>query len=161
MNINGRVNILENNTKNLFALQDKIPARQITGYRDALEGNLIDSNLSNAFFSKHNIEIIQNGIRAGVFKRSKGRYVIGNQSEDVLKIIMRSIFLSYSANLPTHITDQIKSLNSMVLNYCIKQVYGEATGYSRYLYDASTLVVPIDRPVLTKTTKTIEFKKWF
>lgn len=60
------------------------------------------------------------------------------------------------------ITDQIKALNKIVLDYCIKQVYGEVQGYQQYLHDASTLVVPIERPVLSSTDdKTLELKPWF
>jgi hypothetical protein len=161
-NLNGRVNILQPDTQKQFALYDRIPAHQPSAYRDALQGNWKDSPLSLAYFSKENIMMIQNGIRKGVYDKSKGQYLVGNQSEDVLKVIMRSTFLQYSANMPDKIADQIKSLNKIVLDYCIKQVYGEAQGYQQYLYDASTLVVPIERPVLSSTDdKTLEWKRWF
>jgi hypothetical protein len=160
--LNGRVNILQPDTKKQFALYDRIPAHQPSGYRDALQGNWDDSPLSLAYFSKENIMMLQNGIRKGVYDKSKGQYLVGIQSEDVLKVIMRSTFLQYSANMPDKITDQIKSLNKIVLDYCIKQVYGEAQGYQQYLYDASTLVVPIELPVLSSTDdKTLELKPWF
>ena len=51
---NGRVDILQPDTEKQFALYDKIPAHQPTAYRDALQGNLLDSDLSLAFFSKQN-----------------------------------------------------------------------------------------------------------
>ena len=47
------------------------------------------------------------------------------------------------------------------LEYCVNQVFGETQGYMKYLYDASTLVVPIDRPTFSNTNKTLEFKGWF
>jgi len=160
--LNGRVNILQPDTSKQFALYDRIPAHQPSAYRDALQGNWKDSPLSMAYFSKNNIIMLQNGIRKGVYDKSKGQYLVGNQSEDVLKVIMRSTFLQYSANMPDKIPEQIKSLNKIVLDYCIKQVYSEAQGYQQYLYDASTLVVPIERPVLSSTDdKTLELKKWF
>ena len=160
--LNGRVNILQPDTKKQFALYDRIPAHQPSAYREALQGNWKDSPLSLAFFSKENIAMIQNGIRKGVYEKSKGQYLVGNQSVDVLKVIMRSTFLQYSANMPDKIPQQIKALNDIVLDYCVKQVYGEAQGYQQYLYDASTLVVPLERPVLSPTQdKTLELKKWF
>ena len=64
-----------------------------------------------AFFSAENIQIIQNAIKAGVYHGSKSQFVIGNQDEDTLKIIMRSTFLQYSSNNPVNITQQIQSLN--------------------------------------------------
>lgn len=159
---NGRVNILQPDTNAQFALYDRIPAHQPSSYREALHGNWQNSPLSDAFFSFQNIGIIQNGIRKGVFDKSKGQYLVGNQSEDVLKVIMRSVFLQYSANMNNNIPQQIAALNKIVLDDCIKQVYGEAQGYQQYLHDASTLVVPIEHPVLSSTdNKTLELKPWF
>lgn len=160
---NGRVNILDgvNGTQNQFMLHDRIPAHKTTSYRDAMQGNFIETPLSRAFFSKENIQIIQNGIRAGVYKKSNGQYNISQQSEENLKIIMRSTFLMYSANMPTKLTEQIDALNTIVLDYCVPRVYNETKSYMRYLYDASTLVVPMERPVLSKEYNPIEFKGWF
>ena len=159
---NGRVNIIQPDTEKQFALYDRIPAHQTTSYREALQGNWKDSTLSIAYFSAQNIKTVQNGIRRGVYEKSKGQYLVDTQSEDVLKIIMRSTFLQYSANMPDKIHEQIKSLNGIVLDYCIKQVYGEVQGYQQYLHDASTLAVPIDRPTLSSTEdKTLEWKRWF
>lgn len=161
ININGRVNILQPDTKTQFALYDKIVVQQPSDYREALQGNFTDSPLSLAYFSKQNITIIQNGIRHGVFKQSKGQYLVAPQSEDILKVVMRSVYLQYSANMPDNISSQIKSLNNIVLDYCVKQVYGEAKGYQQYLHDASTLVVPMERPVFSLKNKTLEQKPWF
>ncbi len=159
---NGRVDIKYPSTCDLFKLYDKNPAHQCTTLRNPTEGLWNDTPLSLAFFSAENIQIIQNGVRAGVYKRSNGQYVIGPQDCDTLKVIMRSIFLQYSANMPNAITQQIEALNQMVINYCIQQVYGEAQGYMKYLTDASTLVVPIQRPVMAKENdKELVLKPWF
>ena len=97
-----------------------------------------------------------------MYKKSNGQYNIGNQNCDELKIIMRSIFLQYSKNLRGNIPEQIQALNTLVLNYTIKQVYGEAQGYMQYKYDVSTLVNPIQHPVMSKTNdKQLMLKHWF
>jgi Family of unknown function (DUF5761) len=159
---NGRVDIKTPDTSNLFAMYDKIPANQCVTFRNPTEGLWDETYLSKAFFSHQNIQIIQNGIRAGVYHRSNGQYVIGPQDCDSLKIIMRSVYLQYAANQPTNITQQIEELNKIVLNYCIQQVYGEAQGYIKYIDDASTLVVPIAHPVMANNTdRTLELKTWF
>jgi hypothetical protein len=159
---NGRVDIKSPSTCDLFKMYDKIPARQCTTFRNPTEGLWDDTMLSTVFFSYENIQLIQNGIRAGVYKRSNGQYTIGQQDCDALKIIMRSIFLQYAANKGQHISEQVEALNQMVLNYCIQQVYGEAQGYLKYLDDASTLVVPIAPPVMANNTdRELEFKRWF
>ena len=159
---NGRVDIKSPNTSTLFQMYDKIPANQCVTFRNATEGIWTVDSLSNAFFSEQNIQIIQNGIRAGIYHRSNGQYVIGAQDCDSLKIVMRSVFLQNSANQPNNITQQIAQLNKIVLEYCIQQVYSEAQGYMKYINDASTLVVPISHPVMAnENDRQLELKPWF
>ena len=159
---NGRVNILGQNTDIRFSMSDRIPIDQATSFRDAMTGNWNNTILSDKFFSAQNIKIIQNAIRVGVYKRSNGNYIIGEQNYDELKIIMRSIFLQHSKNLAINIREQIEKLNKLVLDYSINQVYGEAEGYMKYKRDASTLVVPIAMPILSYSNdKQLELKKWF
>jgi hypothetical protein len=158
---NGRVDIKSPNTSALFQMYDKIPANQCVTFRNATEGLWTSNSLSQAFFSQQNIQIIQNGIRAGVYHKSNGQYVIGPQDCDSLKIIMRSVFLQYAANQPTNINLQVAELNKIVLNYCIQQVYSEAQGYMKYIDDVSTLVVPIAPPVMANNTdRQLELKPW-
>jgi hypothetical protein len=159
---NGRVDIKTPDTSTLFQIYDKIPANQCATFRNATDGIWTDTNLSLAFFSLQNIQIIQNGIRAGIYKKSNGQYLIGPQDCDTIKIIMRSVYLQHSANQTTNIPQQIEELNKIVLNYCIQQVYSEAQGYIKYIDDVSTLAVPISHPVMTSNSdRVIEFKKWF
>ena len=162
MNNNGRINIKCPDTSALFNLYDKIPAHQCSTFRNPTEGLWNETQLSSTFFSQSNIQILQNGIRAGVYKRSNGQYTIGPQDCDSLKIVMRSVFLQHAANKLTNITEQVNELNKIVLNYCIQQVYSEALGYMKYIQDVSTLAVPIAHPVFMKNNdKELEFKRWF
>ena len=163
MNANGRVNILNQTTSSVFNLYDKIPVDQkVTSYRNALTGNLEESSvLSTAFFSAENIIILQNSIIAGVFKNSKGRFKIGYQNEDTLKIIMRSVFLQHSSNLTNYITQQVEALNKLVTDYCIPQICGEANAYIKYKNDVSTLAVPLQRPISTYQNNTLETTHFF
>jgi hypothetical protein len=159
---NGRVDIKTPNTSMLFQMYDKIPANQCATFRNPTEGLWDSTPLSVAFFSQENIQLIQNGIRAGVYKKSNGQYVIGPQDCDSLKIIMRSVFLQYAANQPGNYQEQIIQLNKIVLDYCIQQVYSEAQGYMKYVSDVSTLVVPIAHPVMANDNdRQLELKPWF
>jgi hypothetical protein len=162
---NGRVNIMrtcaEPKTKDLFAMYDKIPTQQCASLREATLGIWDPTQLSELFFSEKNINIIQNGIRAGVYRKSNGQYIIGQQDCDSLKIIMRSIFLQFSANQETYITDQIRELNDLVLKYTVYQVYGEAQGYIKYLYDASNMYTPMAPPIMSSTSDKQLFLKSF
>ena len=85
---NGRVDIKSPDTSNLFSMFDKIPANQCASFRNPTEGLWDETYLSKAFFSQQNIQIIQNGIRSGVYNKSNGQYLIGLQDCDPLKIIM-------------------------------------------------------------------------
>lgn len=161
-NFNGRVNIIQPNTQNQFSLYDRIPAKQCTTYRNPTTGIFENTPLIQEFFSKQNIDKIQKGIQMGVYQMSNGQYKIGLQDCDALKIIMRSIYLQNSVNIPTDIPQQINALNQLVLKYCVKQVYEEAKGYLKYLYDASTMYTPMEHPVLSYTNdKQLEFNGWF
>jgi len=162
VNSNGRINLLSQDTNTLFSMTDKIPINQSADFREAMTGNWTDTTLSSVFFSSKNIKILQNGIRIGVYQRSNGQYLIGEQNEDELKIIMRGVFLQNSLNMPNNIKEQVESLNKIVLDYAIPQVYGEAQGYMKYKYDVSTLAVPMTHPIMSKSNnKQLELKKWF
>ena len=167
---NGRVDILPNkpsseapDISNLFAMYDKIPANQCTTFREPTLGQWDETSLSKAYFSQNNIQIIQNGIRAGVYKKSNSQYIVAPQDCDSLKIIMRSVFLQHSVNLDHDIQGQIQALNQLVLDYCIHHVYGEAQGYMKYLHDVSTLAVPLATPVMTSQNdrRNYKMKSWF
>ena len=160
---NGRVNIKTPNTSALFQMYDKIPANQCVTYRNATEGLWNETPLSQAYFSKQNIQILQNGIRAGIYERSNGQYLIGPQDCDSLKIIMRSVFLQHAANQPHNIAGQIEELNKMVLDYCIFHVYSEAQSYMKYLHDVTTLAVPLSTPIVESQRDKNNYlmPKWF
>ena len=65
-------------------------------------------------------------------------------------------------NMPDNIPEQINGLNNLVLEYSIPKLFSEATAYLKYKHDASTLVVPLNRPVLAYSNdKTLELKPWF
>ena len=156
----------------VYMIDKYLKKLQDAGYTIAVhrqhETNVSERNLDciyspGTFFSQENIQIIQNGIRAGVYHKSNGQYLIGQQDCDTLKIIMRSIFLQYSANLPTNIAGQIKELNKMVLEFSIPSVFGEAKGYIKYLYDASTLAVPLATPICDTQydKRTHKMPNWF
>jgi len=145
---NGRVNIAEPEDPNVkFKMHEKNAVKnKASAYFDALTGNLECNVLAQVFFSAENIQIIQNGLRAGVYERSKGNIVVPEQNIDALKIIMRSTYLQHAEHYPTHIKEQVVKLNQIVLDYAIHDVYEEAIGYMKYTQDQSTLVVPLELP---------------
>jgi hypothetical protein len=162
--LNGRINIVEQpSTDILFRMQEKIGIKnKATEFREALGGIWESNTLATTFFSKENIQIIQNGLRAGVYEMSENRYIIAPQNIDTLKVIMRSIYLQYAEHLPTNIKGQVERLNKLVLDYAVPSVYGEATGYEKYREDQSTLVVPLQLPQHhDREYKQLQLKAWF
>lgn len=158
---NGRINICIPKTMDLFQMYDKIPVNQCSTFRNPTEGLWDNSKLSKAFFSAENITILQNGIRAEVYRKSNNQYLISDQDCDTLKIIMRSFFLQNATNQVNNISQQVNSLNQMVWDYCIPQVYSEAIGYHKYLMDASQMYTLIEPPILTSNNdKQLELKNW-
>jgi hypothetical protein len=164
---NGRVDILKKTTgpdiSQLFAMYDKIPANQCVTFREPTIGQWDETPLSKAYFSEQNMQILQNGIRAGVYRKSNQQYIVDPVDCRMLKIIMRSIFLQNAINQPSNIVSQIESLNRLVMDYCISQVYSEAQGYMKYLQDVSSLPIPISPPIIAyqKDKNTYKMPNWF
>jgi hypothetical protein len=143
-------------------MMDQIPINTNTNYQNILTGNSERSRLSDTFFSRQNIQIIQNGIRKGVYDKSQSQILVDNQPEDQIVTVMRAMFLQHSKNLEINIAQQITELNNLVLNYCIVQVFNEAVAYLKYKEDASTMHRPMQHPIYSnKTNKTLEQKAWF
>ena len=164
---NGRVNLLDATYSQNPQITDSTNTsltNKGTGsssYKEAMTGNWERSVLSDTFFSRENIQIIQNGIRAGVYEMSNNQYSIAEQDVDTIKTIMRAVFLEHATNNSTHVRDQIQKLNQIILEFSIKQVYGEAEGYMKYKRDVSVLPVPMAHPTHINNTKTLELKPWF
>jgi hypothetical protein len=147
--LNGRVNLVTEPSADVrFKMQEKIAIKnKSTEYRNALAGNLENNLLSDVFFSAGNVQILQNGIRAGVYNASKEKKIlVPPQNIDTLKIIMRSTYLQYAEHRLEKVTEEVAQLNKLVLNYCVPNVYSAVISYRKYLEDQSTLVTPLERP---------------
>lgn len=161
-NQNGRVNLLDTKGGTPTFMQDKIPVVTNSNFKNMIKYSQSETPLSRAFFSKNNVIIIQNGIRAGVYKMSQKKYTIDQQNSDVLNVIMHSIYLQYSIHNKDNIPEQIQALNEMVFEYCIPKIYAELKGYTVYKEDISTLAEPMPPPMMTyNKNNTLELKPFF
>jgi hypothetical protein len=152
---NGRIDIEGPPPEARFAMWDRIPVNQVTTFRDALTGNWTDNDVSNVFFSKHNIQIIQNALRSEVYRLSNGEYTIDQQDNDELKIIMRALYLESAVNLPNNIRDQVTTLNQHVVNHCVPKLINDKR-------DASNMYTVMTWPAYDNVKgKTLEMKPWF
>ena len=107
------------------------------------------SNLSNAFFSRENVDKIQNNIIERVRIESNNEFNIGRQSDLQLQIIMRSIYLSNSKNLNYNIQQQVAILNDSVVDEFIKQIIPNIKQYLSYRKEISSprYIMPHSQPV--------------
>ena len=158
--LNGRINILTKASSLQIPDFQRKEVDNKTFYAEALVGGFTPTPVSNLFFSTNNIDVLQDGIRYSIYKRTNGEYVIGRQSDHDLKIVMRSIYLQYGRNLPNDIVGQVKELNGRVLEWTVNEVLSNLKQYQVYRKDASTLPMPMEYGsfVTQKGTKTLETK---
>jgi hypothetical protein len=144
----------------MFRMHERVNIRnKPTEYSEALNGTMEWNVLAQVYFSAENMQIIQNALRANVYKLSGGKINIPNQNVDNMKIIMRGIYMEYAEHYPKDIKGQVERLNKLVLDYAVPQVYSEAVGYFQYLVMQSTLRTPLDHPLPNdRTYKSLEFR---
>lgn len=161
---NGRINVVELPDPIIhIQMQERIAVKnKSTNYREALAGTWENNPLSNAYFSAENIQILQNAIRAGVYKLSGNKYVVSPPNIDTLKIIMRSTYIQFVEHDMNYVKEEVQRLNKIVLDYAIPATYNESVGYLKYLEDQSSLAMPMDRPLkYDRAYKQLELKPWF
>lgn len=160
---NGRVDLLSNeNVKTKIEMMEKIATNnKATSYCNALQGQWEDTSLSQGFFCKENVQIIQNAIRSKVYKLSGDKYVIAPPGMDNLQIIMRSTFMTYAEFYNDDIRKQIERLNNIVVDYCSKELFSASTAYVNYLSDQSTMYKPLHRELPhDRVYKQLQLKDW-
>ena len=126
-----------------------------------LRSVIINTPLSDAFFSDKNITKIQNNIRYSIFKQLN--FKISNQSIHELLIIMRSVFLQNSKNLPNNIPKQISELNNIVIKSIMPNLVSSVKQFDSYISDINTLPVPMEHPenIASAGKRTIDVTKIF
>lgn len=161
-NANGRVDLLSQMpTFDIPSFQRETVNN--TGFaREAAGGQFALNEVSRLYFSETNIDALQHGIRYRVFVETNGRYTIGRQSDQDLKIVMRSIYLQHGKNHSSDCVAQVRVLNAKVLEWVVPEVLSNLLQYSTYRRDASTLPMPLDRSpnMSMKGTNPMELKRF-
>lgn len=143
---NGRLFIPEGSATppryNLFQNQSK---------NQNLNTNVISHNhtpteLSRAYFSNENQNVIQNSIIAEVLRRSNGQYRISRQNDNELQVIMSSMYYQLGQNLPTNINEQVNYLNNYVIEECVRIIIPNVQQYLGYIRDITNGIPIIPRP---------------
>lgn len=121
-----------------------------------LEGIQTIYPFSELFFSEKNVHWLQENIRYKIYNLSVNKYVISNQNERELMIIMRAIYLQNSNNPENtaEYTKEILRLNILVMDNVIPSIISQIDQYSNYIKDISQVATPIALPVATSITGT-------
>jgi hypothetical protein len=114
---------------------------------ESLYGIQETSKLNQLFFSKMNLDIIQNNIRYTVYNKTNKKHIIGKQSDIELQIVMRSTYLQHSPNLEYKYKEQIEYLNNLVVDWSVSQIIPQLEQYIGYLKEVEYMPLPIDLPV--------------
>jgi hypothetical protein len=123
-----------------YELYKNSTSQQNTGV-DIISNIVVPNAVSRTFFSNDNVERIQLQIINEVYKQSKRK--ISKQSYQELQIIMKSIYLQYSRNLPNNIEEQVYTLNKYVINECVSIIIPNVTQYNKYITEI-TGPIPIN-----------------
>jgi hypothetical protein len=130
-----------------------------------------ETPLTFLFFSKQNINNIQNVIRHLIYKELS--QVIDNQNVTELMIIMRSIFLEYhrhpklltpnmsddeKTKLTKQYTDEVSRLNDLVINESVPRIISQLQQYMDYLKDCSTPRSIMPKPQSASVTGTRSYR---
>jgi len=150
---NGRVNLNPNQSAGGSPVPDSAgfsyPKQTETNFAsDMLRGNWTHTALSDAFFTRKNVEIIQAQIQKEVYRISgPKKWVIDPQDVDEIKMIMRAMYLQYSKNNTFNIQGQINELIDLIVKWAVPRIMSEIEQYNYYLNDISHLPVPLQQPM--------------
>ena len=116
-----------------------------------VKGIIDETALSQYFLSEQNTMALQKTLRYKVYQLTNE--VVDNQSAEALYIVMRSILLQHGNFRidSKDIVNEIQYLNSLVLDYCVKEVSSNVLQYKVYLNDVNSLPIPLDRPSFDDT----------
>jgi hypothetical protein len=92
-----------------------------------------------------------------VYEVSESRYLISNQNDQELMIIMREIYKDaskMSVDSDAEIRDEIQKLNTIVIEKCVMSIMKSIPFYFNYLADNNTNPMPHERPVDTNSAGT-------
>ena len=165
----GRVpNINDASTMGFSAVPYKVYSDHPSLFEDDARHDLVGTihtitPLNSVFFSDSNMDLLQRKIHDQVKAMSEGKYSISRQSDDELRIIMRSYYLMFSRNDPNTVAQELEELNSRVVGYAAGKIYSEVDFHMFYRKDLEEFAPPIANPVNTGVigTRTGELKSFF
>jgi hypothetical protein len=94
-------------------------------------------DLETFFFSDENISLINKQLILSVYRKTKGKIRITDQSKESLIIVMRYVFLEHARHLPYDVKQQISELNCQVVGEILPNIITNATQRIDYIDEIS------------------------
>ena len=113
---------------------------------ELLKGHISDSGLSKHFFSKCNLDYLQNLLIKNIYNVSKGKYRISRQSDKELLIIMRQIYLNEALNNDDNIILQVNLLNNIIIKKTVPPLLSNISQHNTYLQKINNPLFIMDHP---------------
>lgn len=159
---NGRVDLQTNINYELYNLHDESPNKNYRFTEESIRGIHEKNELNSIFFSQLNIDALQEGIRNKVYIKSNKKHIIGKQSEDELKIIMKSVYLQNAYFDKNDVLNEIRYLNGKIIDFCVPRILEEINQYLYYVNDIKNLPKPMEYGQFSsnKGTKVLELKNF-
>ena len=115
-----------------------------------------ETPLNTLFFSDFNKNLIQRGVRQ-TFKNKSG-IAIDYQNPDDMYAIMRVVFINNAGDHYANINEQVKYLNTKVIERSLSQIQTGVSQYIAYANDIDSTRTLLDQPINTSTVgKKIDF----
>ena len=115
-----------------------------TNYAQEATKNIhCNSEVARVYFSKENIDLLQDMMRYQVYEQSNKQHVVARQSDTELEVIMRHFYLTYGKNQFDDITGQVAELNTYVVNECVPMIISSVEQYLAYRLRITQQPVPL------------------
>jgi hypothetical protein len=114
--------------------------------QEAMRGVQEETILSKVFFSTQNVARIQKQIIKTVLIVTDKQFLIEEQDEADLMVVLRSMFLQHARHYSDDIPGQIKELNDLVVDEVVPGIISEIKAYVGYLERVFEPLYFQDRP---------------
>jgi hypothetical protein len=160
---NGRINLVDRQIYPEYQMFHEKKEGLNEFKNEAVKSILQKNPLSDVFFSKQNIDYLQNKIVQTVYELTNGQHRIGRQSDIELEIVMRSIYLQFSLNQSSNLREQIRQLDEKVIAEVCPGIITAVKQYLQYKQDITNMPKPIELPITEtiKGEKSLQLPPWF
>ena len=159
---NGRIDSLYGENYNIYDLFKEEKKPSLNFNNEAIKGTHSNNDISRVFFSKENIDALQDAIRYQIYIKSCKKHIIDRQSDTELKLIMRATYLEHARHATRDVLAEIQRLNNIVIDFCVPRILQEINIYMRYRSDINSLPIPMERGQFSssKGLKVLETKQF-